>query len=245
MKKFFHPKYLPWFALAMGAMCAGVRWWLFATGTDSKGMLLASHPGNWLVWLITAVAVGCLTLGTRNLTQAPKYSFNFPSSILSAVGAFIGAAGMAVNGVNELIVGADGLSTLVGIFALVSTVALGYLGMCRLKGIHPSMVFHTVICIYLMLQLVSLYRMWSSDPQIQDYCFALLATVSLMLGCYYNCAFDVNSGVRRSHALLHLLAVYFCIASLPHNGSALFYLSGAVWMFTGICNLTPMPREAR
>ena len=107
------------------------------------------------------------------------------------------------------------------------------------------MLFNGLICLYLMLTLVNLYRTWSSSPQLQNYVFPLIGCVFVMLACYHDAAFSANAGSRRAHTFFHLMAVYLCVASLPENDSPLFYLALAVWMLTGICSLTPANRRAR
>lgn len=241
LKKLFHPKYLPEFCLGCGALCAAVRWWLFASA-DSKGLLDSGHPGHWLTWVITAVAMVCLFLGTRNLRQAPKYSFNFPASTVSAIGRWAAAAIVLWCSLSDAVSGADSLTKLTAGVGLGAAVVLGFLGWFRMIGKRPTMLLHTFLCIYLMLRLVCMYRLWSSDPQIQTYCFSLLATVSLMLSVYYGASFDAKAANRRAHALTHLAAVYFCIAALPHSTDPLFYAAMAVWMVTDLCCLTPLPR---
>lgn len=241
LKKLFHPKYLPHFALVCGALCALVRWWLF-TSVDSKGLLDSQHPGHWLTWLITAVAMAGLALGTWNLRQAPKYSFNFPASTLSAVGRWVAAAVILLSSVANLISKTDMLTKLTALLGLGSAAALGFLGLCRKEGKRPSMLLHTLICVHLMLQLVCMYRLWSANSQVQTYCFSLLSIVSVMLSVYYCAAFDSKAGDRRAHALTHLAAVYFSISALPHCSDPLFFIAMAVWMVTDLCCLIPMPR---
>lgn len=245
MKKYFKPEPLAWFVPVMGILCALVRWWLFATGLDEKNMLISSHPGNWLTWVLTALTLGTIVYGTLNLKQAPKYSFNFPASLFSAIGAAVAAVCILFVAFSSFSGSRDLLGVLDGILGLIGAAALGFLSYCRYKGLHPSLIFHSVICAYLMVHLVCLYRLWSADPQIQDYAFSLLATVSLMLANYYSAAFDANFGQRRPHAAFHLAAVYFCIVSLPYSDNALFYIAMAAWMLTDLCNLTPMPKEVR
>ena len=95
-----------------------------------------------------------------------------------------------------------------------------------------------------MVRLVSHYRHWSTDPQLQDYCFQLLAIVFLMLATYYRAAFDVDMGRRRPLVICHLAAVYFCCLSLIDGSSLCYYLPLIAWIFTDLCNLAPLaPQE--
>lgn len=239
------PQKLPWLVLGAGILGAVLRAWLYAAGTDGRGLLVGTHPAHWLLWLLCAGTAVLLLLGTADLKQAGKFSFNFPASTTGAIGAAVAAAGLLVTSLIRLLGAGDGLTRLDGFLGLLGAAALGFLSFCRQKGRHPSVLFHGILCLYWMLHLVFQYRQWSADPQIQDYCFSLLATVCLMLACYYSAAFAANAGRRRSHTLFHLAAVFCCLVNLPHCDTPLFYLAMAAWMFSDLCNLVPMPRTGR
>lgn len=245
MNKLFKSTHLPWFTLIASILGCGVRAWLYATGVDSKGLLISGHPGHFLVWGLTGIVMLLLLLGTKDLLQAPKYRFNFPARTFSAVGAALAAVGILIASITQIGEHGDGFATADIILGLLSAAALGFLSYCRLKGKHPTVIFHALICVYLMVHLVCQYRLWSADPQIQNYAFSLLSSVCIMLSNFYSATFDANEGRRRPHAFFHLASVYFCIVSLPYCEDPLFYLSMALWMFTDICNLTPMPKGKR
>jgi hypothetical protein len=237
MKK-FQPKHLPLGVLCAGVLGALLRIWLYASGTDEKGLLIPSHPGNILIWVLTATVIVLVMIACQPLKEANKFRFNFPASVTSAVGCSAAAVGIFVDALGHF--GGDTLQTTAGILGFLSTAALLFIGFCRLKGRYPSVLFNGLISLYLMLTLVGLYRTWSASPQLQDYVFPLLACVFVMLGCYHDAAFAAHAGSRRRHTFCHMLAVFFCLVSLPRNENQLFYLSLAAWMLTGHCNLTPM-----
>ncbi len=245
MNKLFKSTSLPWFTLIAGILGGALRAWLYATGVDSKGLLISGHPGQFLVWGLTGIVLLLLLLGTKDLLQAPKYRFNFPARTLSAVGAALAAVGILIASITQIGAPGDTFATADIILGLLSAAALGFLSHCRLKGKHPTVIFHAVICVYLMVHLICQYRLWSADPQIQNYAFSLLSSVCIMLSNFYSATFDANEGQRRPHAFFHLASVYFCIVSIPYCEDPLFYLSMALWMFTDICNLTPMPKDKR
>lgn len=245
LNSFFKATHLPWFTLAAGILGGIVRAWLYATGVDSKGLLASDHPGQILIWLLTGVVIVLLLLGTKDLQQAPKYGFNFPAQPVSAAGAALAALGILIASIREMLAPGDSFFAIDILLGILSAAALGFLSHCRLKGRHPTVIFHALICVYLMVHLICQYRLWSADPQIQNYCFSLLSAVCIMLSNFYSAAFDANEGRRRPHAFFHLASVYFCMVSAPHCEDPLFYLSMALWMFTDICNLTPMPRGER
>ena len=236
MENLLNTKNLPWAVLA-----AGVLGFILE-------LLLSSFGGSFLyalLWVLTGLTAALLVWGTRDLKQAPKYSFNFPASPFGAAGAAAAAAGILICCITKLNSASDVLSLLDIVLGVGAAAALVFLSRCRWKGLHPSIVFHAVICVYLMVDLICVYRLRSSDPQVWKYCFSVLASVAIMLSCYYDAAFAANAGNRKMHTLSHLSAVYLCLLSLPMGGNPVFYLTMAAWAFTNLCSLIPMPRETR
>ena len=245
MNKLLKTANLPFLVLGAAVLGALVRFWLYATGLDEKGLLDPAHIGHFLIWLITLAAVAAIILGTLRLKQAAKYSFNFPPSPISAAGAAIAAGGMLATALIQLFSNRDTMVVLTGFAGLICALVLLFLANCRHKGLHPTVLFPGALCVYMILHMVCLYRAWSADPQIQDYCFALFASVSLTMACYHSAAFCANSGNRQMHTTFHLFSIFFCIVCLPQSDMPLFYLSMAIWMFTDLCSLRPMPRAVR
>lgn len=242
MNKLLKTANLPWLVLGTAVLGALVRLWLYATGLDEKGLLDPAHIGHILIWLLTLAAVAAILFGTLRLKQAAKYSYNFPPSPIGAAGAAVAAGGMLATGLTQLFSGGDAMIVFTGFTGLICALVLLFLANCRYKGLHPTVLFPGALCVYMILHMVCLYRAWSADPQILDYCFALFASVCLTMACYHSAAFCANSGNRQMHTVFHLLSGFFCIVCLPWSDSPLFYLSMGIWMFTDLCSLRPMPR---
>lgn len=245
LKEYLRTEYLPYAVLAAGCLGAFLRFLLFATGVDEKGLLVSGHATQPLLWVLTIGIGVMLVLATRDLKQAPKYSFNFPPSLFGTLGAGMAAVCLLITALQNLRAAADSLSVLAGVLGLLSAAALGFLASCRWGGKHPSALFSMVICVYLMVNLICLYRQWSGNPQTEAYCFSLLASVSAMFACYYSAGFAANTGNRQLHTLTHLAGVYFSFLALPKCENLLFYLALTLWLFTDLCDLTPMPRRTR
>lgn len=243
MKRILRPANLIWLVLAGGGIGLLLRLWLFATRAETTGLLAASHPAKPLLWLVTAAVVAAVVWCTKDLEQGAKYRFNFPASPLGALGCALGAASIGITSVAEWITYPDALTVVSSLLGILSASALVFLAKNRQDGQRQSVLYHTVICAYLMFRLVSQYRHWSGDPQLMDYCFQLLASVCLLLSVYQNAAFDVRQGNRKLHTIFHMGAVYFSCLSLVSISDAVFYLGTGIWMLTNICNLTPMPRQ--
>lgn len=240
MKRFLHPKYSPLAALGCGILTMLLRLILLGQA-DETGLLPAGHPASSFGWVVTIVFLVYLLFTTRPLNEATKYGFNFPASQLAAIGILAGAVGIGINSIAELFGDADTLQTVSALLGLLCVPSLLFLAHCRMNAQRPSVLFHALVCIYLMLHLVSHYRLWSSHPQLQTYGFELLALVCLMLSVYQRCAFDVGQGNRRAYVFTSLSAAFFSIAALPGSSNVLFYIGCAAWMLTGLCSLKPMP----
>lgn len=240
MKRILKPQNLPRITLAAGGIGLLLRLWLLSLA-NSSGFLPVRHISEILLWLLTAAVIGFLLYATRNLTQAAKYRFNFPASLPGGIGAWLGALGIGGSSLVELLSGSDTLTVITGALGLISAAVLIFVGNCRRRGKHPSSVFHAAICVYMLVRLICQYRHWSSDPQLQDYCFQILAIVCLMMAAYHRATFCANFGKRRPYAFFNLAAVYFCCLALPGWENTAFFLGCGIWMFTDICSLIPMP----
>lgn len=231
---------LPLAVLVAGAVGAALRLWLLSSGKDPGGLIAPEHPAGTLLVILTLGVLVLLVFATRHLVQGSKYSFNFPASKLRCGGTVVGALGMLATAISQLTAGGDGLSIACAVLGLAAGAVLGYIGFLYLQGKQPSLFLHGFVCVYLMLLLICQYRIWSSEPQIQTYCYPLLATVCVMLACYHNAMFDGDWGTRRAFTVFHLLAGFFCCLSVVGDYMPLFYLGMGAWMFTDRCSLTPM-----
>lgn len=242
MKKYPNTFFLPLLILALSIIGAVLRGILYATGLDEKGLLLPFQLSHILLWVVTLGAAAIIFVFTHRLQQANKYRFNFPASLLGAIGAGAAAIGFCISSVLLLNQPQDLLGILTAVGGFLSAVALGFLAYLRKEGRHPSAIFSIVICAFFMVRIIYCYKTWSANPQLQDYLFPLLANISAMLACYCDATFTDGEGKRRNHCIFHLATVYCAVVSVPACDSVPLYLCLAVWMVTSLCNLTPMPK---
>lgn len=242
MKKLLSPKNLP-LTVAVAAACSGaVRLWFLSAGADKEGLLIPGHIANILGWILTALVVLVVLIICRQLISAAKYAFNFPPSLLGAIGSAAAAMGILVTSIAGLIGNADFLSRLCGILGILSALALLFLGFCRWKGLHCNVLMHGIVCVYLLVYLLCQYRIWSSQPQLLSYGYQLVGCICLLIAVYRRTCFDGNTGNRKAYATFRLLAAYFCLVATVGSTAPLFYLTCGFWSLTDMCNLTPMPR---
>ncbi len=242
MKKLLNPQLLPLAVLIAGVIGMLLRLWYLMRGTDAAGLPIEGHIADILLTVLTVAVVAVIFLATLRLSQASKYGFNFPPSKAGCAGAIIAALGAVWQAIS-VFQGRDWLSVATGVLGLLAAVCLVFLGLYRLKGLHPTVLFHFVVCLFFALCLITQYRQWSGVAMIQNYSYPLLATVCLMLSSYQDAMFAASAGARRTHAFFHLTALYFCCISLVGDHSPFLYLTASVWMFTDLCRLTPMPRQ--
>lgn len=228
---------LPIFTLLCGGIGILLRLWQYGTGLGEDGLLLVGHPAGILVLVLSAAVAGVLIWFTRDFAGTAKYSCQFPVSTLGAAGAFISAVGLLLTATAELVRQDSPFALLTGVLGIATAAALAFTGLCRLKGLRPNSAFHTVVCLYFVLRLISRYQTWSSDPQLHDYCFQLLATVCAMLFSYHRAALDMKAEKRRHLVILGLLGSYFSCLATVQSEAILLYVGLAAWMITNLGTL--------
>ena len=236
MKKLTQPSILPVFTLAAGILGLVLRAWLFFAGTDRKGLLVASHPANALTFILTALVLAVLFLCVRPLTALDRYQQLFPRAKFPAVGCVAAAAGIAWVNLRDLNLRTDSI-TMVSLFlGILAVISLLILAVCRVKRVRPAFFLHMVVTVFLMFHLISQYRLWSAEPQLQVYFFPLLASVFLMLTGYHSAVLDARKSGRRWFVFCNQAALYCCCLSL-WGDSWLFYLTMGFWMLSSLCSL--------
>lgn len=236
---------LPGVTLVCGSFGLLLLVWLFST-KNSLGFIQRGHISQMLLFLLTGIFLLALFVITRTMRQANKYEFNFPASPVSAIGSMLAGLGIGMACGMELVaVGDDWLSLATAVAGLLAAVGLLWSAKCRWEGSVASVLCHGSICIWLMLRLLSLYRLWSAEPQLENYFFQLMATAFCMMASYQRAAFAQGLGNRAKYSLFALAGLYCCCLSLAEPESMLPYLSLGLWLATDLCDLTPMPAEKR
>lgn len=227
----------------LGAIGAALRYWLYATGIDEKGLIIADHPAQLLIWVLTVIVVIALIVATRMLKSSADYKSNFPRSIPGAAGFLFAAAAAMITLLPRLQGAVEPLNIADLLLGGTSILCLLVLTFLRFTGKRPNPIFLIILCTWLMVDLVLMYRQWSATPQVQNYCFSLLANVCIMLSVYYSATFAANMGNRQMHSLFHLLAVFFCIVSLPKCENPLYFVLMCAFMMLDMCASEPRTKE--
>lgn len=237
MKKIFKPTLLPLFTLLASLVGFGLRLWLFLTGTDDKGLLPANHIAGILSFVLAAIVLAVLVLCTRSLTPLSSYGKLFPAWLPAGIGCAAAAIGILYVNIRDLIARQDIITIVTLVLGLVAAAAFLILGFCRLKGNHPSFWLQAAVTVYFMLHLISQYRLWSNESQLQVYFFPLLASVFLMLTAFHGAVLDAEKKAsRKGYAFFSQAGLFFCCMSLQ-GASWPFYLAMAAWLGTNLCSM--------
>lgn len=239
MKKFFKPTWLPLFTLLAGAVGFGLRLWLFWNGTDERGLLDDNHPAGSLTLILTGVVLAVLALCVHSLKPMGSYRKLFPGRLLAGIGCIAAAVGILYVDIRDLLIRPDTVTMITALLGVIAAASLLILSWFRWKGKRPAFWLHSAVTVYFMLHLISQYRLWSAESQLQVYFFPLLASVFLMLTAYHNAVLDEQkNGSRRFYVFCNQAALFFCLLSLQ-GASWPFYLAMAAWLATGLCSLKP------
>ena len=228
------------FTLAAAAAAAALRYAHYALGTDGRGLLVRFH-WSVIVLLVLCAGFAAVLLSLRK-DETPD---NAPAALPAAVGCLALAAAVVVT-----VLGSGKpefpMELLLWALGLVSAIALLGCAACHLLGKQPPALFYGALCLYITLRLIDRYRLWSADPQLQDYAFYLCAHLAVMLAAYNRGALTAGIGNPRAHLLWSLSAVFLCCAALPRCEEWLFPGACALWALTGLpAALTPCPRPHR
>ncbi len=239
MKQSLQYHHLPLLTLVLGTLGLLLRL-LQRQNLNDQGFVLRGQFTGILLAILTVVVLLGLFLVTRPLVQGSKYSFNFPISTRSAFGILAAAFGLSIQSVFELLMGPEYINTLCSALGLVATMALAHLAYGRWTGQKATVLAPVMLCVYLVVRLICLYRSWSADPQLPDYCYQLLTIVCIMLAAYQRAAFSAELGNRRQYTFFCLAGIYCSIVALGETDMPVFYLSFAIWMLFDLCKLNPL-----
>lgn len=229
-------------AMGLGLLAAGLRFGLYAMGLDEKNLLAAGHPLEILVWVVAAAALGLTIFFVLPLKGTGSWEENASSGPAAALGSLALAAGIAVSTLSHWNDGGAASDLIRNVLGSFSAAGMGWVAVCRVRRKRPFFVCHALVCLFLCACLLGQYRVWSSNPQLQDYVFFLLACVCMALFAYQQAAFEVGIGSRRKLLLSGLFGGFCGLAALRGAYDLPLCLCGAVWMLTNLCPMVPPAR---
>lgn len=228
---------LKYLTLCAGGLGLALRFAMYATGIDGRGLLIAGHWTQIAVVTVTLLILAALILLCRRISGSERYTDCYPASATAALGAALGGGAVLATAISEFSL-ADRAELLVSVLSLAAGASLLILAAFRLLGKQPTPLFHALLSLFFAMRMVRQFRFWSADPQLMDYCFYLSAYLTLMLTAYHHAAFDADIGKHNQLWLFSLASVYLCCICL--NGEADFWLllGCGIWAFTNLTALT-------
>lgn len=239
MDRFIKQGFLPGFPIFAGMLGFGFRCWLLSSA-DDKGLLPAGHIAGVLVFVLLALTLAACFLAVRQAGPADSYRRLFPASEFAAIGTAVGAIGMAFTAFISVV--APFLQIGIPLLGVFSAAALFFSAYCRLKGLRPNFLMHSIVAVYLILRILADCRAWGAEPQLQLYFFQLLAYLFLLIACYYRAELDVSKTDCRKYVFFSQAALFCCCLCLTGE-DWLFYLSAGIWLATDYCVL-PLPKDS-
>ena len=233
MKKLSEPRNLALLCATAGLLTLVLRLWMFATGSDDRGLLVPSHIGSILSWVVTVAAV--VAIAAALFFQRRTYAFR--PSRLNAMGIGLGGAGLAVTAIYMFAAGAATLNTLAGILSLAAALCALLIAWARLMRMRPHVLLHLPLLLFLLLFLLNRYRVWSAESELQRYFFSLSALVFVLLSAYQRAASEVGLGQRKAGLFFSCVGIYFCLAAVADPGFPLLYAGLGLWLLLDIYTL--------
>ena len=233
MKKYLRPQLLPPLTAILGILLLLCRTWLQLGGIDEKGLYISGHTADTISFLLLGIGILGIWLCVRGVSDFAAPKKRFPPSLTGAIGCIAGGVSIVLTGILEKPQQTDIvwlLSLVTGCIACVCLLVIGY---GRLKGRKPHYLLHCAVTVYFVVHLVSKYRSWSSEPQLQVFFFPLLAGVFLTLAAYQQVRAAGN--ITGSSSMLHL-----CAASQVRHK---IRCSTAVWHYGHLPICATCPRK--
>ena len=222
-------KGIPWFPICTGLFGLVLQILLLST-RDGQGLLPEHHISSVLSFVLFALTLAGIFLGLRKLPAEGDYCRWFSGSAVAGVGAAVGAVGMSLSALSMR--GTGILLILLPVFAAANMGAMLLAAFSRFKGVRPNCLLYVVSDVFLILRIMVCCQGWGRESQMQTYFFPLIASLFLLLACYYRAERIVKEdGFRPNIFFFSQAALFCCLLALPGD-DWLFYLSAAVWMAT-------------
>ena len=229
--------------LLFGIVAMVLRRTLYATAVDVKGLLLRHQPLEIALIVLTIGAMIHIALAARKIAPSGSYEDCYGAGALGAIGNVAVGAGILVTVFSGEGMMGGYLDSAWRILGLAAPACMLLAGITRVIGKKPFFLLHVVTCLFFVVHIVAHYQLWSSNPQMQDYVFALMGAMALMFFGFYTAALEAGCGNISLLRGMGLAAIYLCTAELARSSCPGLYLGGILWVLTDLCGLRKARRE--
>lgn len=218
MKKLLDPIVITLGSAVLGLACMFARFWLFQSGQDQKGLLIAAHPGNILAWVLTGLFAVLLALCVY--AKPPKLQFR--SNAISGTGSAFFAVCMALLAWQFLSNVTAPLVLIAGVLAAIAAICCGLLTVMRFSHKRPPLMLQLPMLLALICLFLLNFQLWGAEPEHPRFFFSLISQASLMLSCYYRIAAVFEQRSPATYLVFSCAGIFCGLAAAqdPHSGWA-------------------------
>ena len=225
---------LPVLMLILGATAFALRLGLYGVAVDVKGLLLRGHPLEWGLIALTGAAMLLAVLAAWKQEISGTTATGF-GNLVAAVGNVAAGAGILATVLTGESIQAGYLALAWQYLGLIAPGCLLLAGITRALGKRPFFLLYVAACLFFLVHIVTRYQLWSANPQMQDYFYALLGAMALMFFGFYEASQAADCGNPRLRLGMGLAAIYLCAAELARSACPALYLGGILWVLSQLC----------
>ena len=237
-------------AIGLTLIAATAAWFLrkqqLLNAFDESGKVLADANTSGFAWFcvlfVAVFAIYCFFLKPQETYQT--ISGKGPITLLMTFAASFAmiagrlAVAMKLEQTTDLLLAAGGI---------IAAICWGVVGLDRFRGRKVPAALFMVPALYFAVELIWYFRNWSRDPQILDYCFDLLALISVMCATFHLGGFCFDKGKRRITAFFCFCGIFFCAAAMAEGSFSSIAIHGGsiLWLLTNLSQLLRPIRKRR
>lgn len=224
--------------ILVGFVAQLLRRLLYWVAVDEKNLLVSNHPLEIALWIavLTGAILVVAALWKAKGMEIPEE--NSPA-LVPALGHGVMAGVILMMLLGDDFRSGETVSLVQKVLGIVCVPGLVWNGICRVRGKTPCFLFHGAVSLFLLMHLICQYRMWSANPQLQDYVFDMLAGAALTLFGYYCAADSAGMGNRLMQLATGLMGMMLSIVALSGTDYPALFVGGAIWAATNLHALTP------
>lgn len=204
---------------------------------DDTGRYVAHAAKAGITWLcvvmVLVYAAYCFLLRPRK-----KHTAIQGTSPLALLGTLAGALGLLMSAAVTVLERQSSAELVLAACSVVTALCWAVIALCRWRGkTLPTGAFMLPTLCYTVCVIIR-FRGWSQDPMVLDYCYDLLALLSIMLASYHLTGFCFDRGHRRITAFFCFCGILFGAAAvsggrmreLASTGGAMLWLASNLWL---------------
>ena len=225
-------------SLILGLAAAMLQLRAMEVGYDHKGLFGWSTPSAVLMLLLGAVFAAVLAgMTMKKLRPESPYAEAFPRGWFRGSLMALGGAMLALD--LYYTPGSVPAAMAVRCLGYAAAAGMAVCGVYTVLGLRPSPVFHGIVCVYALCDLLLCYREWGASSHLEQYLFSMLSSLLLMLYSFHRCAADAGVIRCRRLAMTGFGAVFCSLAALTDPGDKVFCLAVSIWIMGSMCSLQP------